>query len=396
MTRPRLLFVILLALAVSLNIPGVAFAQGSGSSQVPAGQNYAPVQQGEINQSAPANPPAGTNQSQPAQSNRQSPQPKGGVAVVIGVDQPDNCLRIRSGPGGSYEVIGCAEMGQQLQITGVWTSNDWAQLADNGWVYGPQIQTDLRPPPTAYSEPQNYVTVEEDYPVYYDTYPDDYLPYYGYTNYWYGGVPIFLYNVNVWRRFHPWWWHRNRHDGHKVWNRDGSFRQNVRTGTNRTFGTNRSGAFSPNVNRFNTNTLRPGSSGAGRSGFSNATRSSGLSATGTGSANTLRSRSSNATRSGASSFLPSGSSSATRTLRSFSGTNRIGTGSSRVRQFSSPRSGGFSSGRASSFSMPRSSGFSGGRASGFSMPRSSGFSAIRSGGGGGGGFRFGGSGGLRR
>ncbi len=31
-----------------------------------------------------------------------SPQPKGGIATVVGVDQPDNCLRIRSGPDSQY------------------------------------------------------------------------------------------------------------------------------------------------------------------------------------------------------------------------------------------------------------------------------------------------------
>ncbi len=41
---------------------------------------------------------------------------KEGVGTVVQVDQPDNCLRIRSGPGNSYDVIGCAPMGAQLNL----------------------------------------------------------------------------------------------------------------------------------------------------------------------------------------------------------------------------------------------------------------------------------------
>ncbi len=146
----------------------------------------------------------------------QAPQPVGGVATVIAVDQPDNCLRIRSGPGNSYDIIGCASLGQQLTITGVWTSNDWAQLAaDNGWVYGPQIQTDLRPPASAFSRSESYAVIEEEYPVYYGSYAESYLPDYGYSTYWYGGVPIYVYGINVWNKYHPWWWYKHRH--HNVW-----------------------------------------------------------------------------------------------------------------------------------------------------------------------------------
>ena len=83
----------------------------------------------------------------------QTPSPVGGTATVIGVDEPEKCLRIRSGPGKSYEIIGCAKAGDRLDITGVWTSNNWAQLANKGWVFGPQIKTDSRPPKEAYSQP---------------------------------------------------------------------------------------------------------------------------------------------------------------------------------------------------------------------------------------------------
>src|SRR5512143_1884756 len=131
MTKWIYIPVILIALTMATNIPTVTLAQNDQPAQVQSGE-----------------------------TGRQVPQPKGGVATVIGVDQPENCLRIRSGPGNSYDVIGCANMGEQLNITGVWTSNDWAQLADNAWVYGPQIETDLRPPRTAYSRSPSYVVTE--------------------------------------------------------------------------------------------------------------------------------------------------------------------------------------------------------------------------------------------
>ena len=173
------LLAILIAMAMVFNIPSVGLAKSNQASTPP------------------------------------SPQPKGGIATVVGVDQPDNCLRIRSGPGSQYDVIGCANMGDRLKITGVWTSNDWAQLADNGWVYGPQISTDLRPPRTAYSGPPTYDVSEVAVPDY-----DDwaYLPDYGYDTYWYGDVPIFIYNVAVWRWCHPWWWW---HGLQAWWWRDG-------------------------------------------------------------------------------------------------------------------------------------------------------------------------------
>jgi Bacterial SH3 domain len=200
------------------------------------------------------------------------PQPKGGIATVVGVDQPDNCLRIRSGPGSQYDVIGCANMGDQLKITGVWTSNDWAQLEDNGWVYGEQISTDLRPPRTAYSTTPTYVVSEEVVPDY-----DDwaYLPAYGYNTYWYGDVPIFFYNVAVWRWCHPWWWWHGLQawwwqggfHGRRHWNNH-SFRNFATTrgvnlaaaqrtnisALNRMGRTTRSASIgSPNLRRFNAN-----------------------------------------------------------------------------------------------------------------------------------------------
>ena len=211
-------------------------------------------------------------ENQPAQAQsqtaRQVPKPVGGVATVIGVDQPENCLRIWSGPGVSYDVIGCANMGQELNITGVWTSNGWAQLADNGWVYGSQIQTDLSPPQTAFSETRSYVVAEGEPPVNLYSYDYGYLPDYGYETYWCGAIPIIVYSANVWWRCHPWWWHKHWDRTHKAWNWSRNTQTNLRNGTPRNFtatnrsnfsrnfsATNRSNFSSSNINRLNTNTL---------------------------------------------------------------------------------------------------------------------------------------------
>jgi hypothetical protein len=230
MTKSRFKFILatLVVVAIAIYIPNVTRAQNGGPSQTAVGQ---------------------------------VPQPTGGVATVISVDQPENCLRIRSGPGSAYEVIGCASMGEQLHITGVWTSNDWAQTADNGWVYGEQIQTDLRPPAAVYSQAESYPAVEEGYPVYYDMPLDSYLPDYGYETYWYGNIPLYIYNINVWRRFHPWWFHRRWDHNHRVWSRNPAFRRNLTNVTPRNFAINRS-----NITRFNTNNFRRGTASRLRSG----------------------------------------------------------------------------------------------------------------------------------
>ncbi|MGO9117023.1 MAG: hypothetical protein ACLQPD_05365 [Desulfomonilaceae bacterium] len=136
----------------------------------------------------------------------QTPNPVGGSATVIGVDEPEKCLRIRSGPGKAYEAIDCAKAGDRLQITGVWTSNNWAQLANKGWVYGPQIKTDVQPPKEAYSQSGKYLSVKGLYPEY----DSGYLPDYGYATYRRGAGPIILYDVDVWQKYHPWWWGRDR------------------------------------------------------------------------------------------------------------------------------------------------------------------------------------------
>lgn len=69
------------------------------------------------------------------------------TAVVASVDYPEGCLRIRSGPGTSAPIIGCAELGSRLRLTGVW-SGKWAEISRPvpGWVYGPQLDMESGPP----------------------------------------------------------------------------------------------------------------------------------------------------------------------------------------------------------------------------------------------------------
>ncbi len=132
-------------------------------------------------------------------------------AVVISVDRPEMCLRIRSGPGASYPMVGCAQKGDRLRLTGMGSQNNWAEIDRpvRGWASLPQISTDLGtyrglaatpPPPPAYVEeplpPPAYV---EELPPPVTTYV---VPY-PYGNYYYGGYYPFR---PYWRRHHkPYW-----------------------------------------------------------------------------------------------------------------------------------------------------------------------------------------------
>ncbi len=390
MKKSHIVFAVLV-FAILIGAPGFSLAQSGQPAQIPTDQGYAVEKPTQVNPDRSTGPPTGTNQNQSGQTGSQVPQPKGGIATVIGVDQPENCLRIRSGPGSSYEVIGCADMGQQLNISGVWTSNEWAQLAeDAGWVYGRQVYTDLRPDTRAYSQARNYV-VEEEYPVETYSYLDSYLPDYGYQTYWYGGIPLILYDVNVWRKFHPWWRHARNHkwdhrgqarigternfsgqdrgdrrfrQGARTFDQNRSIRQsatagaernltnralrqNTRIGTQGNVITNRSNLSSPNVRRF--------------------------------SSENFRSRTFNAPRSGA----------------NLSGSSSFRSGPSGTRQFSASPSSGFNAG-ARMGSSRIGSGGGGGSSGATRMGGGGGGGGARMGGGGGGGARFSGGGGGRR
>jgi hypothetical protein len=77
---------------------------------------------------------------------------RGGEATVASVDHPGNCLKIRSGPGISHKVIGCAKEGAKLHLNGAFSKDGrWAQLTNNGWVFFSQVRSDIRPPHAAAS-----------------------------------------------------------------------------------------------------------------------------------------------------------------------------------------------------------------------------------------------------
>jgi hypothetical protein len=78
---------------------------------------------------------------------------KGGEALVMSVDRPEGCLRIRSDPSAASDIIACAAERDTLILTGVFSENGrWAQLDNNGWVFVQQIQTDVRPSTSMASE----------------------------------------------------------------------------------------------------------------------------------------------------------------------------------------------------------------------------------------------------
>jgi uncharacterized protein YraI len=76
------------------------------------------------------------------------------TAVVVAADTPDGLLRVRNGPGTQYDIIGWVRLGEVLELTGVRTNSNWAEISAPiaGWVYASQIR------PTAYAEvPPAYI-----------------------------------------------------------------------------------------------------------------------------------------------------------------------------------------------------------------------------------------------
>ncbi|HMK35838.1 MAG TPA: SH3 domain-containing protein [Desulfomonilaceae bacterium] len=102
-----------------------------------------------------------------------------GPARVVSVDSPEMCLRVRSGPGTSYSVVGCAAMGERVGLTGVWSNTDWAEIDQplSGWVAGSQIRMIVA---TNAPAPVEYEIAAPIVNEYY------YSPSYVYGPYWYG------------------------------------------------------------------------------------------------------------------------------------------------------------------------------------------------------------------
>ncbi len=136
-------------------------------------------------------------------------QPQTAPAVVASVDQPDNCLRVRDGPGSEFEVVGCLAYGETLTLTGLWTEDNWAQISApvSGWVYASQISTSLAPSygplpvPVQQASVRTYPVAYEQ-PVIVDT--DDYIYDYSYPadTYFYAGYPWYYWGPWFHKRFH--------------------------------------------------------------------------------------------------------------------------------------------------------------------------------------------------
>ena len=134
----------------------------------------APQSEAAVSQGTPTRRPMSTMQSalagQHQTATQQATDSQAKTAVVTGVDRPDLCLRIRSGPGTTYNIIGCVELGQILTITGLVSPNqNWAQIVKpvSGWVYTPQIESDYLPKrsvgkATITSGPKTSVTPQAD------------------------------------------------------------------------------------------------------------------------------------------------------------------------------------------------------------------------------------------
>jgi hypothetical protein len=118
-------------------------------------------------------------------------RPVGVEATVASVDRPDLCLRIRSEPSNGADKVGCAELGQKLALTGLWSTNNWAQVDQptSGWVSASQIKSDLWPGIAATSGAKEEVIYRER-PKKRVIYERDYYPWnYRYRG-WDGGVNL--------------------------------------------------------------------------------------------------------------------------------------------------------------------------------------------------------------
>lgn len=82
---------------------------------------------------------------------------KPGSGKVVDVDKPEECLRVREAPNTYSRIIGCAELGEKLQLTGLWTEDNWARVKApaDGWVYAKQIASAMKP-----GQEQTYVADE--------------------------------------------------------------------------------------------------------------------------------------------------------------------------------------------------------------------------------------------
>jgi uncharacterized protein YraI len=68
-------------------------------------------------------------------------KPRPIAGMVKKVDNAELCLPIRAGPAPSYQKVGCGQIGESLNLTGVMTADNWLQLTDRrGWVDGSSVK----------------------------------------------------------------------------------------------------------------------------------------------------------------------------------------------------------------------------------------------------------------
>ena len=67
--------------------------------------------------------------------------------MVTKVDNTELCLPIRAGPAASQQKVGCGQIGEVLNLTGIMTADNWLQLTDRrGWVDASSIQLPIETP----------------------------------------------------------------------------------------------------------------------------------------------------------------------------------------------------------------------------------------------------------
>jgi len=74
--------------------------------------------------------------------------------MVTKVDNTELCLPIRAGPAASQQKVGCSQIGEALNLTGIMTADNWLQLSDRrGWVDASSVQLPIEAPQAVGTNP---------------------------------------------------------------------------------------------------------------------------------------------------------------------------------------------------------------------------------------------------
>jgi hypothetical protein len=74
-------------------------------------------------------------------------KPRSIDGMVTKVDNAELCLPIRAGPAASQQKVGCAQIGEGVNLTGIMTADNWLQLTDRrGWVDASSVQLPIEAP----------------------------------------------------------------------------------------------------------------------------------------------------------------------------------------------------------------------------------------------------------